>query len=191
MAKCETTATEDDPTGAASCTRPGPAIAPLTSPRSGSSAARPRWPHQRLRGQRKSPGQTRWPSSGTPQVPAMAAAVARASTSVTVRSVRTAPACWAQVSSFSAADATARSSHDGAERTSQKVVPALAVSGDARAGTRSRSAKFHAKRLRPARVRRALGAVNPRYWRSASRYRRVTVPRRGRGRRAPRRSARS
>ena len=65
------TATDDDPIAAARSARPDPTTLPPTSPRNGSSAGpssavsstNTSEPH-------KSPGQHRWPSSGTPQASA-------------------------------------------------------------------------------------------------------------------------
>src|ERR1035441_10446899 len=62
------TTTDGDPIAAANSARPGPTTPSPTSPRNGSSAG-PFWAASSANtsGLRRSPGQARWPSSGTPQ----------------------------------------------------------------------------------------------------------------------------
>ena len=61
------TTTDDDPIAAASSARPGPTTPSPTSPRSGSSAGPSSAASStNTSGPRRSPGQDRWPSFGTP-----------------------------------------------------------------------------------------------------------------------------
>ena len=65
------TTTDDAPTAAASSARPGPTTPSPTSPRSGSSAGPSSAASSTNTSEpRRSPGQDRWPSSGTPQAAA-------------------------------------------------------------------------------------------------------------------------